>query len=65
MYWFPANVCREVVFSCVTKKLKKRYLSALLDFLSKLYASILFVQVFEEFVDFFFVCSNDCIVNLT
>ena len=47
------------------QEIKKRYLTALLDFLSKLDASILFVQVFEEFVDFFFVCSNDCIVNLT
>ena len=47
------------------QEIKKRYLTALLDFLSKLDASILFVQVFVEFVDFFFVCSNDCIVNLT
>ena len=34
--------------------IEKIYLTVLLEFLSKLDASILFVQVFEEFVEFFF-----------
>ena len=40
------------------------YLTVLLDLLSKLDVSTLFVQVFVEFVDFVFVYSSDRIVNV-
>ena len=44
-------------FSRVTKQSKN--LTVLLDLLSKLDASILFVQVFVAFIDFVFVYSSD------
>ena len=52
-------------FSRVTKQsIEEMYLTVLLDLLSKLDVSILFVQVFVEFVDIVFVYSSDRIVNV-
>ena len=51
----PSRAC-----SLVTKKSRN-----ILDLLSKLDASILFVQVFVEFIDFVFGYSSDRIVNVT
>ena len=52
-----------VVFACY-QAVAERYLIVLLDLLSELDVSILFVQVFVEFVDFVFVYSSDRIVNI-
>ena len=52
MCWFPLNSGSwGVVFSCYQAG-KERYLTVVLDLLSKLDVSILFVQVLVEFVDF-------------
>ena len=47
-----------------TKAVEERYLTVLLDLLSKLDVSIQFVQVFVEFVDFVFVYSSDRIIHV-
>ena len=54
---------RRVLFSRVTKRFRKRYLTVLLHLLSKLDASIRFVQVFVEFIEFVFVHISDRFVN--
>ena len=52
MCWFPVNSGSQgVVFACY-QAVEERYLTVLLDLLSKLDVSIPFVQVFVEFVDF-------------
>ena len=51
MCWFPVNSgLLGVVFPCY-QGIWKSYLAFLLDLLGKLDASILFVQVFMEFID--------------
>ena len=62
--WFPVNSGSEgVVFACY-QAVEERYLTVLLDLLSKLDVSILFVQVFVEFLDFVLVYSSNRIVNV-
>ena len=64
MCWFPVNSGSQgVVFACY-QAVKERYLTVLVDLRSKLDVSILFIQVFVEFVDFAFVYSSDRIVNV-
>ena len=64
MCWFPVNSgSKGVAFACY-QEVEERYLTVLLDLLSKLDVSILFVQVFVEFVDFVFVYRSDRIVNV-
>ena len=64
MCWFPVNSSSQgVVFVCY-QAVEERYLTVLLDFLSKLDVSIPFVQVFVEFVDFVFVYSSDRIIKV-
>lgn len=49
--WFPVNSgLLGVVFACY-QAIQERYLTFLLNDLGKLDASILFVQVFMEFID--------------
>ena len=61
---FPVNGGSwGVVFACYEAG-EERYLTILLDLLSKLDVSILFVQVFAEFIDFVFVYNSDRIVNI-
>ena len=63
MCWFPVNNgSLGVVFAC-NQAVEERYLTVLLDLLSKLDVSILFVQVFVEFVGFVFVYSSDRIAS--
>ena len=60
--------CKQWFVGCCFRVLPsnlERYLTVLLDLLSKLDASILFVQVFVELIDFVFVHSSDRIVNVT
>ena len=64
MCWFPVNSGSQgVVFACY-QAVEERYLTVLLDLLSKLDVSIPFVQVFVEFVDFVFVYSSDRIIKV-
>ena len=59
MCWFPVNSGSQgVVFACY-QAVEERYVTVLLDLLSKLDVSILFVQVLVKFVDFVFVYSSD------
>ena len=50
--------CKQWFLGCCYQAVEERYLTVLLDLLSKLDVSILFVQVFVEFVDFVFVYSS-------
>ena len=52
-----------MLFACY-QAVEERYLTVLVDLLSKLDVRTLFVQVFVKFVDFVFVYSNDGIVNV-
>ena len=61
--WFVGCCFRGHV---LPSKLEKAfYRSPRCPSVGKLDASILFVQVFVEFIDFVFVYSRDCIVNVT
>ena len=64
MCWFPVNSGSWVVVFACYQAIEERYLTVLLDLLSRPDVSILFVQVFVEFVDFVFVYSSDRIVNV-
>ena len=59
MCWFPVNSGSQgVVFACY-QAVEERYVTVLLDLLSKLDVSILFVQVLVKLIDFVFVYSSD------
>ena len=65
MCWFPVKSGSYGVVFPNYQATEERYLTVLLDLLSKLDASILFVQMFVEFLDFVFVYSIcDHIVNV-
>ena len=66
--FLEARLCsfsRVVKLLTVSLIVLKRYIAVLLDLFCELDASIRFVQVFVEFIDFVLVHSSDCIVNKT